>query len=159
MSEAARKDPNWRALAGHVAREVEERIQSTGDLDDKLNDNLQPTRVGLPVDFVDDYGNPTSRIRGKNASVVKGVTQKDIENYASAPSRVCGECRHFQLNEGRREIVKQKFLQRLVLEENWKISHLGAPADHIGICAQQPSMATSTIADAGSCPGFSRRRG
>lgn len=159
MSEVAtRKDPNWRAAATEVARDTEERVQHAGDLEEKLHDSLQPMRAGIPVTFVDDYGNPTTQMRGRDAQVV-GITAKDVENYASAPSRVCGECRHFQLQAGRREIVKQKFLQRLVLEEEWKIRHLGAPADHLGICGQQPSLVTSTIADAGTCNGFSRRRG
>lgn len=158
MSGAARRDdPAWRALATEVARDVEERVQHAGDIDEKMHDTLQATQVGVPVDFVDDYGNPTTRLPGR-APVVRGVTAKDVENYAQAPKNVCGECRHFRLAEGRKEIVKQKFLQRLVLEEHWKISHLGAPADHVGICGQQPSMATSTIANVRNCPGFSRRR-
>lgn len=158
MSGALRKDPQWRAKATEVARDVEERIQGAGDLDDKMHDPLQATQVGLPVEFVDDHGRPTTRLRGRNADVVN-VTAQDIENYAQAPSRVCGECRHFQLTEGRKEIVKQKFLQRLVLEDSWKMAHLGAPADHLGVCGQRPSLVTSTIANAGTCPGFSRRRG
>jgi hypothetical protein len=159
MSEVARNNPAWRKFATEVARDTEERVEHSGDLDEKMADPLQATRAGVPVEFVDDRGNPTTRVRGPRADVVRGITQKDVENYANAPTRVCGECRHFQLREGRREIVKQKFLQRLVLEESWKMAHLGAPADHLGVCGQKPSMVTSTIADAGTCPGFSRRRG
>lgn len=154
-----RENPFWRALAGKVAEETEQRAASSsaGDLDDKLHDSLQPLQVGLPVTFVDDYGNPKVRLPGA-PSIIRSATQGDIENYAEAPTRVCGTCRHFQLKEGRQEIVKQKFLQRLVLEQEWKIGHLGAPADHLGVCGQNPAMVTSTIANAGTCPAYCDRR-
>ncbi len=156
-----RQDPKWRENADNVARSVAEQAAADpSDIDDKLADRaqLQPMQGGLPVEFVDDYVAPTRRLRGKSAPIV-GATAGEIENYAEAPRRTCGTCRHFELRRGRQEIVRQKFLQRLVLEENWKLQHLGVPADHLGICGQKPSMATSTVTNAGTCPGYRARRG
>lgn len=156
-----RKDPQWRDFAGRVAQETAERAAASGGLEEKLADvaNLQPTQVGLPVQYVDDYVSPKRRLLGKRAPVVRGATAGDIQNYAQAPTRVCGTCRHFQLERGRREIAKQRFLERLVLEEDWKLSHLGAPADHMGICGEKPTMATSTVTNASSCPAYQPRDG
>lgn len=154
-----RKDPAWRALAGAVAQKTEEQIggRDSGDAEEKLSETLQPTQLGLPVEFVDNHAEPSIRLPGKRALI--SANARDVENFAAAPSRVCGTCRHFQLKEGRREIVKQGFLQRLVLEEDWKMSHLGAPADHLGVCGQNPQMVTSTVANAGTCSGYRARRG
>lgn len=159
--EAQRNDPDWRAFAGAVAKDTAEKAAHSGGIEEKLADipNLQGLQGGLPVQFVDDHTAPTQRIQGKRAPIVAGATAKDVENFARTPTRVCGTCRHFRLEEGRKEIAKQRFLERVVLEEKWKLQHLGAPPDHLGICGQQPSMATSTVTNAGNCSGYQPRDG
>jgi hypothetical protein len=161
MSEVDKDDPDWRAFAGAVAKDAAERAVHAGDIEEQLADvgNLQGLQGGLPVQFVDDHMMPTQRLFGKRAPIVAGATARDVENFARAPTRVCGTCRHFQLQEGRKEIAKQRFLERIVLEDKWKMQHLGAPPDHLGICGQKPSMATSTVSNAGNCNGYQPRDG
>lgn len=157
-----RQDPEWRAAAGDAARQLEEQAAGKGDLEAKVVEaaTMVPTSGGVPVNFqggIDD-GSYYSQ-RGRDAAVIHGATAADVDKYAIASHRTCGHCRHFQLEQGRKEMVKQKFLQRVVLDEQWKLDHLGAPTDHLGICGQKPSMVTSTVTNAGTCSGFQARDG
>jgi hypothetical protein len=155
-----RADPNWRARVGAAAAKAAERAVASGDLETKLTETerMQPMRGGLPVQYRSSDGK--THLRGTNAPVVHTATAQEVENFTQVPSRTCGLCRYFELEKGREKIVRERFAERVVLENEWKLHHLGAPLDHMGVCgASNGTMATSTMADAGSCEGFRPRTG
>lgn len=153
-----RKDPAWRAQAGDAARKsVEAAAGRGGTLEERLHEastTMQATQMGVPVNFKTGQGKRKLEMAGRNAQVV-GATAGDIEKFSLASGRTCGLCRYFDLEVGRREMVKQRFGERLVLEQEWKMQHLGAPIDHMGMCkASGGTMVTSTVTNAGTCDQF-----
>ena len=150
-----RADPEWRQRTAAAAKQIAEDATTAGNLEEKVVEaqTMTAMRAGLPVSFHNGerHNAPTGRT---SAPLVHGATAQEIENFAQPASRTCGMCKNFQLNEGRREIARQNFLPRLLLEEGFRMKHLGAPPDHLGICGAKPSMVTSTVANAGTCAGF-----
>lgn len=142
-----------------AAKQLQERIVAEDKDIDTLRDEVRDAAVmrgGVPVTYTGGEGK--THLRGHNARVVHGASPHEIENYARPPSRTCGSCKFFNLHQGRREIVKQRFAERLVIDEQWKLQHLGAPMDHMGICDQsQGQMVTSTISNADKCEGYRPR--
>jgi hypothetical protein len=150
-----RADPAWRQETNAIAKKIAEDATTAGTLEEKVVEasTMQAVRAGLPVSF--HNGNGNNEVTGRTtAPLVHGATAQEVENYANAAVRTCGMCKNFRLREGRQEIARQNFLPRLLLEEGFQMKHLGAPPDHLGICGAKPSMVTSTVADAGSCPGY-----
>jgi len=149
-----RKDPKWREKAGNFARSLMQRAHADkGELEDKLHEaatSMQAERGGIPLRFRDGDG----KVHLQGGQLVQ-ATPHDIENYTAAPARVCGTCRHFKLKEGQQKMMAERFTERIVLEESWKLKHLGAPLDHFGVCdASQGQMATTTVSKADNCPGY-----
>lgn len=52
----------------------------------------------------------------------------------SLTGQICGNCRHFARREGQKRMDDQRFLERLVREDKWKVEHLGAPPTELGLC-------------------------
>ena len=149
-----RKDPRWRKKAGDFARSLLERANADkGDVEDKLAEavsSMRPERGGVPLQFRDGDGK-THLPGGQLVQATAG----DVQNYADAPVRTCGTCKHFKLKEGQKKMMDERFAERLVLEEEWKLRHLGAPLDHFGVCdASQGQMATTTVSKADDCSGY-----
>jgi hypothetical protein len=76
----------------------------------------------------------------------------------------CGQCRHFEKAEGQAQIVAQRFVERLVLEENWQVKHLVSPLNTLGLCGEhsagtgnEDQLLTGTIVKA--CDHFTPDRG
>lgn len=152
-----RKDPKWREKAGNFARSMLQRAHADkGELEDKLTEvatSMQPERGGIPLSFRDGDG----KVHLKGGQLVQ-ATPHDIENYTQAPTRVCGTCRHFKLKEGQKKMMDERFAERIVLEEEWKLHHLGAPLDHFGVCdASGGQMATTTVSKADDCASYRPR--
>lgn len=114
---------------------------------------MQATQLGLPVQWQDGERRHLP-VAGRPAQVV-GATAQEVENFAQAAHRTCGSCRYFDLKVGQTEMVKQRFGERLVLEQDWMLHHLGAPVDHMGMCkASGGTMVTSTVTNADSCDQY-----
>ncbi len=92
--------------------------------------NAQP-ESGLPVSFRD--GDGRTHLRGSNAKVV-APDGNEVKIFSDPRAQVCGNCKYFDLESGRREIIRQRFAEQLVKEYEWKIHHLGAPVDAIALC-------------------------
>lgn len=157
---ARRADPEVRAQVGHAAKEAGEAAFQLGpDLDEQLLDAEQLAqeslqRGGVPVHYRD--GADTVRLPGPR--LVEKASNEQLGSFSALPARTCGTCRFFNLKGGQREMVKQRFAERLVLEENWSLKHLGAPLDHAGVCdASGGQMVTTTVSDAGTCEGYRPR--
>jgi hypothetical protein len=123
---------------------------------------MTPVRQGLPTSWHSADGK--THLKGADAQV-RVANGQEVANYGFAPTRVCGTCKYFDVNNGRKEMHKQKFLHRLVRDETWKTKFLGVPVDHVGLCgASDGSKAVTSISHAGRCdqyrenPSFARRR-
>lgn len=53
--------------------------------------------------------------------------------------KTCGTCKYFSRAEGQRLMEAQRFVERLVREEKWKVHHLCSPLNHLGICGAHVS--------------------
>lgn len=152
---AWRKDPALRAkasealikLTGRVGRENKSLEQLKAE-----DARTQVMRGGVPVMWTDPSGR---RLAGRNAHI-RTADGHELSNFAVAPAATCAECKHFDIANGRKEIVKQRFAERLVLEEEWALRHLGGEVDHMGLCGETDGgLATFTMSVA--CANFRRR--
>jgi hypothetical protein len=85
-------------------------------------------------------------LRGRDARIVAPSDQEVADFAVSQRRTTCGSCKHFDLENGREEIIRQRFAERLVLEEKWQLKHLGAPIEAIGLCgASGGEMATTFL--------------
>lgn len=61
------------------------------------------------------------------------------ERAMLSAKRVCGQCRYFERAHGQAEMQAQRFLERLVREDNWQVRHLASPVNELGICGAHDS--------------------
>ena len=76
----------------------------------------------------------------------------------------CGQCKYFEHRHGQAEMKAQKFVERLVREDNWQTKHLVSPLNELGICGahsagtgSEDQMLTGTMHK--SCDQFRLRKG
>jgi hypothetical protein len=140
---------------------LQEQVASdTTPTEEKTRDALEhakgnTTRMGLPLEWVD--GASGRAYKGGSVPLHR-PSPGDIQNYAEAPRTVCGNCKHFELEHGRREIARQRFAERLVHEEEWQLQHLGVPLDHVGLCGMSNGEMAVTIISPG-CDQWRDRKG
>ena len=80
---------------------------------------------------------------------IHAPTAEEIADFARPHAVTCGSCKYFDLEEGRKEIVRQRFGEKLVREMEWKLEHLGADVDAIGLCgASGGEMAVTFVSKA-----------
>lgn len=105
----------------------------------------------IPVTWSD----PTSgrKLKGRPLTVLP--SDEDVAAFGSPRAATCGQCKNYDLEGGRKQIAGQRFLERLVLEENWKLHHVG-DLQSLGICRERPSMAVTYVS--GACDSFRPRR-
>lgn len=72
--------------------------------------------------------------------MISGTTPDELR-MALETKNLCGECKHFELAEGQRLMEAQRFVERLVREQEWKLHHLCSPANQLGLCGQSTSGA------------------
>jgi len=51
----------------------------------------------------------------------------------------CGQCRYFEHSHGQAQMKAQRFVERLVREENWQTRHLVSPLNELGLCGAHSS--------------------
>lgn len=68
-----------------------------------------------------------------NDSPVVAPDMSDAKLLESAHN-VCGTCKYFELIEGQKLMEAQKFVERLVREDKWRVHHLASPLNQLGIC-------------------------
>jgi hypothetical protein len=103
----------------------------------------QPTTLGLPT----QWSNGEQTVRGHSS--LAAPTGEELARYADPDRKSCGGCRYFDVHRARVEMVRQRIPERLVREEDWDLRHLGAPLEHLGICAAgDGSMLTTTMSPA-----------
>ena len=65
--------------------------------------------------------------------IIGGTTPEEMR-MALNTQHVCGSCRSFSLAEGQRLMEAQRFVERLVREQEWQARHLASPLNALGIC-------------------------
>lgn len=111
----------------------------------------RPTKMGLPT----TWGDRDNPVRGPDARVIV-ASDREVASYGFGGHQVCGECRYMDIVNGRKEIIRQRFGERLVREQEWQLKHLGVPADSLGLCgAAGGEMATTIVSKA--CDQFRPR--
>jgi hypothetical protein len=105
---------------------------------------------GIPVAYRDGSGK--THLRGSNAPIV-APDGRELETFANPRAQVCGNCKYFDLESGRREIIRQRFAEQLVKEYEWKMHHLGAPVDSIALCGASNGELAITFVSA-ACDQF-----
>ena len=95
--------------------------------------------------------------RGRPLHVLQ-PDEEEVRAFSNPRANVCGACKYFDLENGRKEIVRQRFGEKLVREFEWKLRHLGASPDAIGLCgASGGETAVSFVSK--SCDQFRPKRG
>lgn len=156
MDDQWRKDPKKRAKASKHLRVVSNRALEENkpvEVLERENAGAQVTEGGIPV----MWGNSAGRkLRGRDASI---KTPSQQEQEMAVHTRVtCSACVHFDIKEGRKEIVKQQFAEKLVLEYEWALRHLGGSVDHLGLCGQSNGeLCVTSVSPA--CDNFRERKG
>lgn len=114
--------------------------------------NLEEIKPGLP----NVGGLPVSWHQGSNPNPVT-VSEAQVNAFKQqADGFTCGNCKFFDLKTGQKEMVKQRFADRLVRDEKWKLHHLGTPLAWTGLCgASNGELATSVVSKA--CDQFRPR--
>lgn len=125
---------------------------------EELEHDLQhqtPDFSGLPTAWRDKAGK--THLKGAPAQITT-PNRDQIALYGLERAFVCGHCKYFDLEEGRKEIVRQDFGRVLVRDYEWAMKHLGSTPDSIGLCgASGGETATSYFTKA--CDQFRDRRG
>lgn len=106
---------------------------------------------GLPVAWKDGTTGKTQL----RQTLVQPTAQEHAA-FSSKHAEVCGNCKYFDLESGRKEIVKQRFAEKLVKEYEWQLRHLGASPDAIALCgASGGELAVIFVSK--SCDQFRRK--
>jgi hypothetical protein len=88
-------------------------------------------------------------------TLIKTATGEDVAKFGFAPSRVCGTCKYFNVDQGRKEIVRQGFFTKLVQDYGWQKKFLGVDATHLAVCgASGGEVCVTSISNAGSCDQY-----
>jgi hypothetical protein len=105
---------------------------------------------GLPT-YMESGG---QRVQGPS---LHQVTPSEARRFGNPRALTCGSCRFFDLENGRKEIVRQKFGEKVVREYEWKLRHLGADPDAIGLCGASGGEVATTFVSA-SCDQYRPKR-
>lgn len=78
---------------------------------------------------------PTSTLPNASGAIAT-PNRRQLEIYSDGQVKTCGNCKHFDLEAGRKKMIEERFLERLVAEQEWKLRHLGAKVDELGLCGE-----------------------
>lgn len=143
---------------GRRLTDLMRRVRSEGKSLEQLQRDAagsNPTKMGLETTW-GDRDKPVD----KTVSPVIRAGEDDVARFGHQRlnTKVCGACKHFDLEAGQREIESQEFLDRLVEEQEWKLKHLGMPIESMGLCgASGGEMLTGTACVA--CDHYTERSG
>jgi hypothetical protein len=136
-----------------VARGIQLRVLAENKSREELlheDAGAQRTHLGVPVNWLNNGKKAHSSLAG-----IVAPDGKELHSYANPPKNVCGTCKKFNIEAGRKAIVGQRFGERLVREQDWALHHLGVPMDHLGMCDDSGgTMVTCSISNADKCDGY-----
>jgi hypothetical protein len=120
------------------ANEAFERAAVEGPDRAQLNREYAGAQGGLPTYF--KSGN--TRVDGPR---LHQITAQEASVFGSPRAVTCGSCKYFDLENGRKEIARQRFGEKLVADYEWKLKHLGAEPDAIGLCGASGGDTATTF--------------
>jgi len=91
-------------------------------------------------------------------SLIATPSAEDTKLYGDGRRTTCASCRHFRHEDGQAAMAKERFVERLVIEEQWKVRHLGCSPRDYGFC-QQHGKNTITSMHAVACDQYAETRG
>lgn len=116
-----------------------------------MSDEVKPR--SLPVFW---KGADGAEVRGRS---IVAASPQDIEAYGSGVQKhTCATCRHFRHEQGQKAMEQERFLERIVHEEQWKTRHLGCSPKDYGYCQERGSD-TLTSMHAPACDHYNERKG
>lgn len=90
-----------------------------------------PRKMGLPVTW---ETRDLPAMKGPDARVTL-ASEEEVATFADPDMRAtCGSCVYFELEAGRRQIIAERFAERLVQEQEWQLKHLAVPPEMLGVC-------------------------
>lgn len=110
------------------------------------------TKRALPL----TWSNGQQRTPGH--SLVQQATPEDVSLYGDSRRLTCASCKHFRHEAGQAAMAKERFVERLVIEEQWKVRHLGCSPKDYGFC-QEHGKSTITSLHAQACDHHVPRSG
>lgn len=118
----------------------------TADLE-TLRNKLGNTAPGNAIPVTWKNGHTGQKMKGRPLIVLPDAEEAEL--FSARSRQICGGCKYFDLETGRKEMSRQGFAQKLVHEYDWKLRHLGADPEAIGLCgASGGKTATSVISKA-----------
>lgn len=119
-----------------------------------MSENNERRPRHLPVMY---RGADGQEIAGR--SLVAVPSPDDVDLYGAGAARAtCASCRHFRHEQGQKAMAEERFLERLVIEEQWKVRHLGCSPRDYGYCQERGSEALTSM-HAPACDHYHERRG
>ena len=82
--------------------------------------------------------------------------QSELDMMRVAATRPCWSCEHFDLEGGRKAMIKDRLWERLKFEEKWREEWLKNPTRY-GLCMQYGSADEGFRLVDGMAPGFARK--
>lgn len=155
MDHEWRKDPRKRAAASKHLRVLSDQAITENKSADELQQENVGARVlegGIPVMWGNTAGH---RVRGQSANI---TTPNAEQREMAQVEKTCAACVYFDVKNGRKEIVRQQFAEKLVLEYEWALRHIGGGVDHLALCARSNGeLCVTSMSPA--CDGFRERKG
>lgn len=131
--------------AKQAKKEFEKAKHDGVSTDQIIAEGAHVEKLGLPTTW--EHSDSPIKIRGKNTIVEP--TDQQVATFALSQRRqICGQCKHFDLEKGREEILRQRLPERLTKEDEWNPDHLGAPLDTFGLCAESGDTLCSAMGEA-----------
>lgn len=74
--------------------------------------------------------------------LIAQATKAEEKLFTRADPKTCADCRHFRLEDGQNAMKKQRFLERIVREEQWKTKYMGSSPETFGFCNRSDALAS-----------------
>jgi len=104
-----------------------------------MSDDEKTVPVSLPVTY---QQGGTGQVTGRTqAAVVDDSIDPEEQAFLMSTHTVCGMCKYFEVAEGQAQMKAQRFLERLVQDDNWQVKHLCSPTNQLGLCGAHDSGA------------------
>jgi hypothetical protein len=110
-----------------------------------------PPRV--PVTWTDG----AHRVAVRDVGEVVAPSAHEIGRYGDQRRVTCASCKKFDLTAGQKQMHREGFVARLVHEMSWKVKHMGAAPETMGLCGETNGDRLTSMHSA-ACAHYRPRR-